>query len=255
MPFPDPPTPASLMLTKLDYDTSHSPARSPLPLAEKTAPITGSSRSIGAAIPVRPAAEGANVVIDYANGAEAADEVVAATKSKGTGAVKPIQADVSSVAGTKLLVEKALEAFHSIDILVLNTAIMNLDLLENIDEADYSRHFDTNVKGSLFLTQVASPCLRAGRYRANTSRVLSKDLSKRQISANTISPGPVDTPTFRNGKTEQQVNLFASVHPSGRTGRPEDISHGIGFLAGPNSVWVSSQNIRVNRVSRFHRHR
>ncbi|KDQ11307.1 hypothetical protein BOTBODRAFT_35388 [Botryobasidium botryosum FD-172 SS1] len=246
---------------------------SPLPLSGKTALITGSSRSIGAAIAARLAAEGANVVINYVNGAKAADEVVAAINAKGAGIAKPIQADVSSVAGAKALVEKTLEAFQSIDILVLNAGVMGLNLLENIDEASYENHFNTNVKGPLFLTQAAAPHLRAGGrviffstsvtaaslvtpnyllYAATKgaieqiSRTLSKDLGKRQITVNTISPGPVDTPLFTDGKTEQQINFFVGLHPPGRIGKPEDISNVVAFLAGPDSVWVNGQNIRVN---------
>jgi len=246
---------------------------SPLPLSGKTALITGSSRSIGAAIATRLAADGANVVINYVNGAKAADEVVAAINAKGAGVAKPIQADVSSVAGAKALVEKTLEAFQSIDILVLNAGVMDLQLLENIDEANYERHFNTNVKGPLFLTQAASPHLKAGGrviffstsitaasvvtpnyllYAATKgaveqlSRVLAKDLGRRQITVNTISPGPTDTPLFRDGKTEQQIKFFAGLNPAGRIGTPEDISGAVAFLAGPDSVWVNGQNIRVN---------
>lgn len=134
-----------------------------LPLAGKTALITGSSRSIGAAIAVRLAADGANVVINYVNNAKAADEVVAAINAKGAGVAKPIQADVSSAASAKLLVEKTLEAFQGIDILVLNAGIMGSSTLENITEEDYQNHFDINVRGPLFLTQAVSPHLKEGR--------------------------------------------------------------------------------------------
>lgn len=79
-------------------------------------------------------------------------------------------------------------------------------------------------------------------------RVLAKDLGARNITVNTISPGPVDTPLFREGKTEQQIQFIAGLNPSKRLGLPDDIAPVVSFLASPAASWVNGQNIMVNGV-------
>ena len=79
-------------------------------------------------------------------------------------------------------------------------------------------------------------------------RVLAKDLGARNITVNTISPGPVDTPLFREGKTEQQIQFIAGLNPSNRLGLPDDIAPVVNFLASPAASWVNGQNIMVNGV-------
>lgn len=82
------------------------------------------------------------------------------------------------------------------------------------------------------------------------ARVLAKDLGKRQIAVNTISPGPTATALFMKGKPEAVINHLASLSPMGRLGLPEDIANAVAFLAGKESAWVTGQNLRVNGVSR-----
>ena len=79
-------------------------------------------------------------------------------------------------------------------------------------------------------------------------RVLAKDLGARNITVNTVSPGPVDTPLFREGKTEQQIQFITGLSPSKRLGLPEDIAPVVSFLASPAATWVNGQTIMVNGV-------
>ncbi|KAF7340520.1 Short-chain dehydrogenase reductase sdr [Mycena sanguinolenta] len=183
-------------------------------LTGKVAVITGSSRSIGAAVAKHMASQGAKVVVNYVNGADAASEVVSAIKTTG-GIAVAVQADVSTIAGGQRLVDES---------------IMDSKVLAEVDEAFYDAHFATNVKGPLFLAKAAAKVLPApgGRiiffstsltgastvsptalvYTATKgaveqlSRILAKDGSPgaKGITVNTVSPGPVDTPLFRQGK-------------------------------------------------------
>ncbi|KAG2171951.1 hypothetical protein INT43_001427 [Umbelopsis isabellina] len=246
---------------------------SALPLTGKVALITGSSRSIGAAVAERLAADGANVVINYVNNASAAQEVADRINSKGAGQAKIIQADVSSVEAGKELVKNTLEAFQKIDILVPNAGVLENKTLEQITEEHFDTHFNVNVKGVLFLVQAAAPHMTAGGrvilfstgvtsmslvtpnylvYAASKgaveqmTRVLAKDLGQRQITVNTVSPGPTDTPLFRNGKTEDQIKFFANLSPQNRLGQCEDIASAVAFLSRADSQWVNGQNIRIN---------
>ena len=80
------------------------------------------------------------------------------------------------------------------------------------------------------------------------SRVLAKDLGARGITVNTISPGPVDTPMFREGKPQNIIDSIARQSPSRRLGEPDDIAPLVGFLASQGAQWITGQNIRVNGV-------
>jgi 3-oxoacyl-[acyl-carrier protein] reductase len=136
------------------------------PLAGKVALVTGSSRSIGAAIAKRLGADGANVIVNYTGNAQAAAEVVDAIKSQrgDTSAAVAIQADMSTLAGAKHLYQKSIEAYGRIDILVLNAAIMGAEktTLMEIDEAFFDNHFNMNVKVPFFLVQMVAPQLKEG---------------------------------------------------------------------------------------------
>ncbi|KAJ7160361.1 hypothetical protein C8R46DRAFT_906119, partial [Mycena filopes] len=241
----------------------------------KIALITGSSRSIGAAIAKHMGEQGVKVIVNYINDVKAAEEVVAAITASGSSAVA-IKADVSSVAGGQYLVDETIKAFGGLDILVLNAAIMGSKVLADVDEVFYDAHFATNVKGPLFLAKAAVPHLPTpgGRiiffsssttaatiapptalvYAASKgaveqlSRILAKDLAigGKGITVNTISPGPIDTPLFRAGKPQGMIDMISRLAPSGRLGEVEDVAPVVSFVASPAAQWVSGQNIRVN---------
>ena len=131
-------------------------------LAGKVAIVTGSSRSIGAAIAQRLADDGANVVINYIANFQAANEVVAEINSRGKGKAVGVKADVSSSVGANLLLEETVKAFGKLDILVLNAGYMGSKVLADVDEQFFDTHIKLNVKGPLFLTKAAVPLLTAG---------------------------------------------------------------------------------------------
>ncbi|KAJ7160318.1 NAD-P-binding protein [Mycena filopes] len=244
-------------------------------LKGKIALITGSSRSIGAAIAKHMGAQGAKVIVNYISDVKAAEEVVAAVTASGGSAVA-IKADVSTVAGGQHLIDETVKAFGGLDILVLNAGIMGSKVLADVDEAFYDAHFATNVKGPLFLAKAAVPHLPTpgGRiiffsssltgatgvpptalvYAASKSaveqlsRILAKDpsIGAKGITVNTISPGPVDTPLFRQGKPQGMIDAIAKFAPSGRLGEVDDIAPVVAFVASPAAQWVNGQNIRVN---------
>jgi 3-oxoacyl-[acyl-carrier protein] reductase len=131
-------------------------------LTNKVALVTGSSRSIGAAIAKRLADDGANVVINYVSNANAADEVVDSINAKRPGAAIAIKADVSTITGGQALLEGTVKAFGKVDIIVLNAAIMDNKPLADVNEQYFDDHINANVKGPLFLVKAATPLLTAG---------------------------------------------------------------------------------------------
>ena len=124
--------------------------------------VTGSSRSIGAAIAKRLAQDGASVVINYASNEAAAKEVADEINGIRSGAAVIVKADVSTVESCKYLLDETLKAFGKIDILVLNAGIMGLRGLREVDEKFFDDHFVINVKGPFFLVQAAEPHLKEG---------------------------------------------------------------------------------------------
>ena len=80
------------------------------------------------------------------------------------------------------------------------------------------------------------------------SRVLAKDLGARGITVNTVSPGPVNTPLFHEGKPPQVVEMIKNLAPLKRLGEPEDIAPLVSFLASEEARWVNGQNIMANGV-------
>lgn len=138
---------------------------------------------------------------------------------------------------------------------------------------DFDRTFNINVKAPFFLTQQAlkQNALRQGgriiNFSSSTtagmlpdyslysgskgaveqfSRHWAKELSPRGINVNTISPGPVATSLFFEGKTEQQIAFFSNAAALGRLGQPDDIADVVAFLVSDEARWITGQNIKVN---------
>lgn len=137
------------------------------PLAGKVAIVTGSSRSIGASIAQRLAADGAHVVINYHRIAVDADRTAQAINSRcgeGGGKAIIVRADVSTIEGAKFVLDECMRQLGVPDILVLNAGVMGHTPLANTTERDFDMSFNTNVKGPLFMVQAAAPHMREGRF-------------------------------------------------------------------------------------------
>ena len=78
------------------------------------------------------------------------------------------------------------------------------------------------------------------------SHILAKELGSRAITVNVISPGPVDTELFRQGKSEEDKRRFAQMAALGRLGSPQDIADVVAILASDEGRWITGQNIRAN---------
>jgi 3-oxoacyl-[acyl-carrier protein] reductase len=242
-------------------------------LAGKTAVVTGASKGIGAGIAKALAAEGAAVVVNYASSKEGADKVVEAIKAKGGKAVA-VQGDVAKAADVKKIFSEAKQAFGRLDILVNNAGVYNFSPLGDVTEAEFHRHFNTNVLGLLLATQEAAKhfgdeggsVINIGSavselnppnsvvYTATkgavdaVTHVLAKELGPKKIRVNSINPGVVETEGTRAGgfvgtDIEQQ---FIALTPLGRTGQPEDIAPVAVFLASDDSRWLTGDTLVVS---------
>ncbi|MEI3801800.1 MULTISPECIES: SDR family oxidoreductase [unclassified Chitinophaga] len=239
-------------------------------LKDKIILVTGSSRGIGATIARQLAAAGAKVIVNYAGGKDAAQQVVEDIKQQGGDAIA-LQADVSKSEEVKALFDAAIAHYGRIDVLVNNAGIMITKLIKDTTDEEFTRQFDINVKGTFntmreaatrladkgsiinFSTSVNRIMLPGyGTYVATKAaveqltRVFSKEVGARGINVNSVSPGPTNTELFTNGKSEELIARLASLSAFNRIGEPNDIAQVVVFLAGDDAKWISAQNIGVN---------
>ena len=238
------------------------------PLSGKVALITGASKGIGRATALALAHQGAQVVITYSSDAKPADELVSTIGSKHATAIK---SDAGSLPAMDALVKEVVSKHKKIDILILNAGILAMKDLEHTTEEDFDKSFTLNVKGPYFLAQKCVPHMSAGSHiiflsttqcTASTvtppyllynstkgaieqmTRVMSKDLGKKEIFVNAIAPGPTATELFLKGKDENLLKMIAGFSPMNRIGEPEEIAQAMAFLS--QSKWISGQVVRVN---------
>jgi len=236
----------------------------------KVAIITGSSRGIGAEIALTLATTGAKVVISYAGNQSAADKVCSAISDAG-GECMAVKADVSDPAEVRKLFEITSEHFKQIDILVNNAGILLFKEIADIQDDEFDHIVDVNFKSVFYTLREAAKKLadhgrvvtisstvtrlmlpKYGAYAATKAaveqltRIFAHEVGKRGITANTVSPGPVDTELFRTGKTAADIERMAAMAALGRIGEADDIARVVLFLASDEARWVTGQNIGVN---------
>ena len=238
-------------------------------LEGKIALVTGGSRGIGAAIAKRLAADGANVAITYAKGADAAASVVKEIERGGRKAIA-IQADATDAEAVKGAIEKAVATFGRLDVLVNNagTAIPKTFAETTLEEMD--RVLDINVRGVFVATQAALKHMKSGGriimigssvgervlvpglvpYSATKGAVkvftqsLSRELGSLGITVNNVQPGPIDTdlnPAAGDWAVPQKAATSLD-----RYGRVDEVAALVSFVAGPESSYITGANLTVD---------
>lgn len=242
-------------------------------LAGKVAVVTGASKGIGAAIAKQLAADGAQVVVNYATSREGATKVVREITEAGGKAIA-VGGSVSKEADIKALFDETRKAYGKVDILVNNAGVYGFAPLDQVSVDEFRREFDTNVLGLLLTTKAALPLFPSeGGSVINISSVVSalappmasvysstkgavdtitkslaKELGARRIRVNAINPGLVITEgTKAEGivGTEFEKEAIAGT-PLGRAGQPEDIAPPVSFLASDDARWITGETIFVS---------
>jgi 3-oxoacyl-[acyl-carrier protein] reductase len=236
----------------------------------KVAVVTGASKGIGASIAEHLAAEGASVVVNYANGKAGADAVVARINQQGGKAVA-IQADVSQLQDIRRLFSETENAYKRLDILVNNAGIYEFAPLEAITPEHIQKHFNLNVAGLLLTTKEAVklmgpeggsivnigsivgpwPAPQASTYSASKAAVdaitisLSQELGPQNIRVNSLDPGMVETDGLRAAGLHEGAfrDKMERETPLGRIGQPDDIALAATFLASDDARWINGQVI------------
>jgi 3-oxoacyl-[acyl-carrier protein] reductase len=238
-------------------------------LRDRVAVITGASRGIGRAVALALAAEGANVVVNYASSSAAAQDVVAAITDAGGSAIA-LQADVSKQEQIDALVKDTLEKFGRIDIFVNNAGITRDTLLLRMKPEDWQAVIDLNLTGVFLCTKAVSKVMlkqRSGRIiniasvagqmgnpgQANYSaakagvigftKTVAKELAVRGITVNAVAPGFIVTDMTSDLKSEEILKYI----PLGRYGEPEEVAGMVRFLAADSAAaYITGQVFNVD---------
>jgi 3-oxoacyl-[acyl-carrier protein] reductase len=244
-------------------------------LEGKVAVVTGASKGIGAAIAQHLAAEGAQVVVNYASSKEGADKTVAAITAKGGKAIA-VKGDVGKAADVEHLFAETRKAYGKLDILVNNAGIYQFAPLEGVTEDLFHKQFNTNVLGLLLATREAVKLFgNAGGSVINISSavtsltpansavytgtkgavdsitgVLAKELGARQIRVNAINPGMIETEgTQTMGVTAADSDMrkwAESAASLGRIGQVDDIAPTAIYLASDDSKYMTGEILTVS---------
>ncbi|NUW41888.1 SDR family oxidoreductase [Nonomuraea rhodomycinica] len=237
--------------------------------SSRVAVVTGGSRGIGRASARRLARDGVAVVVGYAGDRAEAEAAVREITEAGGEAVA-VRADVADEHAAAGLFEAAQSSFGGTDIVVHAAGKMGLAPVAELELSVLDALYRTNVRGTFVVAQQAVRRMRDGgaiilfsssvvglafpgygAYSATKGAVealtlvLARELRGRDISVNTVAPGPTATDLFFEGKDEETVSALAADPPLERLGTPADLAEVVAFLAGPGH-WVNGQVLRAN---------
>jgi NAD(P)-dependent dehydrogenase (short-subunit alcohol dehydrogenase family) len=240
-------------------------------LSGKVAIVTGARANMGRGFAEVLAKNGADVVVHYhrEETRDQAEETARLVQAQGTRAIL-VPGDLSQVVNIKRLFDEAMNTFGRVDIVVHNAGKIVKKPLAEITEAEYSSVSGINSKGTFFIMQEAirrisnegriiniGTSLMAstiGNYSAyagtkaameDFTRALAREIDwQRNITVNTVAPGPVDTPFFRDPESPEAIAAITRL--AGRLGEVNDIVPLVEFLALPRARWVNAQTIFIN---------
>jgi len=240
-------------------------------LTGKTAIVTGSSQGIGQATAEALHAAGANVVINYFEDREGKNRELAEKVCLDLGdRAIPLGADVRHTDQLDHLVAKTVGSFGSLDILVNNAGILRDRSFKKMSPQEWADVIDTNLTGVFNCCKSAVEHLSEGGTIINMAslsavtgffgqanyatakagviaftKVLSKELARKNIRVNAVAPGVVDTEMGKSIPEENRKIMLANV-PLGRFAEPSEIADVIVFLASDMSSYMTGQTLHVN---------
>lgn len=240
-------------------------------LAGKVAIITGASQGLGAATARALASAGASVVVNYFPDPDGSNQARAVALAAELGQASVAHgADVRDAAAVEEMFRKAGDQFGGVDIVINNAAVLRDRTIRNMTDDDWNAVIETNLTGVFHVCRAAAGCLRDGgrivslasiaatvgffgqaNYAAAKAgvgamtRVLSRELARRNITVNAVAPGVVLTEMGRSIPEKIRQGMLAQI-PLGRFGEPDDIANAILFLCSPLADYITGLTLHVN---------
>ncbi|MCC5907842.1 MAG: SDR family oxidoreductase [Balneolaceae bacterium] len=241
---------------------------------DKTAIITGATKGMGRAIAERFAEEGARVVL-AGRSSDLGNDVVETIRKKG-GKALFVKTDVRNQEENRALVERALEAYGSVDIVVANAGMLGLGSLTEVPVETWHKTLDTNLNSVFYLLRECIPHMQKeggtvvvtgsiaahkgfpnhAAYNASKGAVqaLVKQLAvdyAPQVRINLIQPGAVDTELYRSSavafpNADTILDEVPGSLPMKRVGTPQDIAKAVLFLASDDASWITGTVLTVD---------
>ncbi len=239
-------------------------------LTGKYAIVTGAGKGIGAAIAKRMLEDRVSgiALLDYAQ--RLVEATTAELDPSGKRALA-LKCDVSKAAEVEEAVKAALARFGAVDILVNNAGITRDKMFHKLDDADWEAVLNVNLKGPYYLCRAVVPHMRERKYgrivnisstsafgnvgQANyaaskaaiigLTKTLAREGGPKNITANCIAPGFINTDMFQAVPKEIIAEYLKSI-PLGRLGEPSEIASVVSFLASDDASFVSGQCLIVS---------
>ena len=238
----------------------------------KTVLITGGSRGIGKAVAVKYAENGYQIVINYVSDKTDTQALEKELKEHGASDVLLVKADVTNSDQVEELVKKAVEKFETIDVLVNNAGITRDNLLIRMTEEEFDKVIETNLKGTYIVTKAVTKYMMKKRkgsiinlssvvgvagnagqcnYSASKAGIIgftksvAKELASRNIRANAVAPGFIETDMTAVLSDEIKENIHNQI-PLKRMGTAKEVANLIYFLGSDESSYITGQVINID---------
>lgn len=232
--------------------------------------VTGSSRGIGRATAIRLAQDGFKITVNYSRDEEGAKKTVQTVEDHG-GEAFSVQADVSNPDDTEKLVERTMEEYGDLGVLVNNAGFSHHATLDELSHEDWQKGIDVNLTGAFNCAKAAAPemeelgwgrivnicSLRAmtgsdhGSHYASSkagllglTKSLALELAP-EVTVNAISPGYTRTPMTRESLEEKEDKITEKI-PLDRVAEAPEIAGVISFLVSHDGSYITGETINAN---------
>lgn len=262
--------------TQIAQDGSTAP-RHEEPLARRSrlrgavAVVTGGARGIGRAIVEELATAGARVVIDYAHSREAAEHLVANLRERELFDVVAVQADVAEPEQAAALIEKTIERFGQIDVLVNNAGITADRSMKNLTIEEWDRVVRVDLNSCFYTVKAALPYFMRQQWgrvinmssfvgqegnfgQANYAaakagiigftKTAALELARYNVTVNAVCPGFIETEMYEKIPQAAKEAILKKI-PLGRVGLPEEIARCVRYLI-EDGDYITGQSISIN---------